>query len=259
MGRSPLQLAEDLVEILMTASSPTENSPNSEPLTSCFQIEVAPAGWIYFRLLPSGLSCWLQLLLDSVLPGFSGSSNLLRDAQPCNPMATFVRDSTNVFPILHAYARCHSFLRLGQQLGLLNGSLGGSTDRNTDLEPDLEPDCLWQIQQPHPCPWLLPHGSFRSSHPAEWQLVEQLCATLDGMVEVGIWDEEALPHRQAVLKQADRLSQTWQTFYAACRIADGTQHFDPAQAQVRLGLTCITQKLLHGLLRSIGLPTPLFL
>lgn len=295
IGQSPLQLAEDLVETLIVECCSTENDPNSETTWRCpsqetllkilppsrerdyttptnsrfcfmswFRIEVMPPGWIYFRLLPEGLSNWLQHLVDGALPRLGDTSNRSPNFQPCNLTAASARNSTRIFPIVHTYARCHSFLRLGQQLGLLEGKLGSSADRNTEsgsgLEPDLAPDALWQIQQPHPFPWRLPDGRFRSSHPAEWQLVEQICATLDALAKDEIQRELGeSPDSQAVLKQADRLTQAWQTFYGECRIADSTRYLDPAQAQIRLGLTCITQKLLHGLLRSIGLPTPLFL
>lgn len=262
LQKPALQLAKDLMEKL---SKPPEklnatlqgtlSDATLDDLQKHFNLEVAPPGWVFFRLADPGLAIWLQCLVDYPLPVAEDTSTTLLESRSLIPMAASARNSTSVFPILHTYARCHSVLRLGQQLGLIQAI--ASCSPSAIVEPDAS-FCGWQIQAPKPFPWLLPTGGFRGSQPAEWQLVEQICATLDQRAELDA-QFNPIPDIKETLKQADRLSESWQLFYAACRIADEVGQNDPAQAQLRLGLTWITQKLLHELLRSIELPTPLFL
>lgn len=280
--QTPLQLAANLTKRLNEIEKNPEEKPRKTPSDNTpsdnvglnetqlhFEFEIAPPGWIFARLAIPDLAVWLQSLIDSPLPWTIPM--VIKDTLTTSQASRFLmqtaasaRNSTSVFPILHTYARCHSLLRLGQEFGLIQVSSSSGCQQVESDTGAFQLPIHVPIQMPHPLPWLLPNGNFRGGEPAEWQLVEQICATLDDLVEFEPAEPsreilDALPSRQAILKQADRLSQCWQTFYAQCRIADTVRQTNPAQAQVRLGLTCITQKLLHYLLRSIGLPTPLSL
>jgi len=264
LQQPPLQFAQNLMEKLNeTAKNPNAklretpfDGTTLDSIQQYFDLEAVPPGWIFFRLTAPGLAVWLQFLIDRPLPIANHTPKTPLESRPLIRAAASARNSTSVFPILHTYARCHSMLRLGQQMSLVQMSLAQTMDRNAPIAPT-KPSAEyseWRIQAPHPFPWLQSNGSFRGNEPLEWQLVEQICATLDELAQL-----EGVPDRSKTLKQADRLSQSWQRFNAQCRIADEVKQNDPAQAQFRLGLTCITQRLLHALLRSIELPTPLFL
>lgn len=271
-----LELAENLIKNLNQAEkridadlrSRQPDGTSLENIQRYFNFEVAPSGWIFFQLAAPGLAIWLQCLADYPLPVTKATSTTQQKFQHQTQTAASVRNSTSVFLILHTYTRCHSVLCLGQQFGLLQMLRSSSASTESDSYTEF----CWQLQMPQTLPWLQSDGNFRSHDPAEWQLIEQICTTLDEVSQPDVEAESdgelnakfnaalnAAPDPQRILRQADRLSQSWQMFYAQCRIADETGRNNPQLAQVRLGLTWITWKLLHYLLRSIDLPTPLFL
>jgi arginyl-tRNA synthetase len=240
---SALDLAQQIAaDFAQTNDTNCRNGVVTEQIWHSFTVQVTPPGWIYFRLTEEGLSEWLQLQINQTLEIEKADPDRFTDFSCTNSISDvqaqsiLIRDSTNIFLVLHTHARCCAILRLGSQLQLVQFNRVNAPERGE----------LWNITQPDPLPWLLPDRTLRCQHPAEWNLIDRLCTVIDDLSE---WN---LPHMpEQYLKWAVHLSQDWQKFHAHCRISSN----DPALAQVRLGLTMATQFLLKSLIEALDLAT----
>ena len=234
--QSTLEFAEQIAIDLMRTND-VDNALAQQPLDRIWQnftIQVTPPGWIYFRLNEQGLSEWLQLQVNQTpeiaetYPDFATdfTSNVQTKSE-------LIRDSTNIFLILHTYARCCAVLRLGSQLRLVKLNQTHAPQRGE----------VWKITQPDPLPWLILDRTLRLTHPAEWHLLDRLCTVIDDL------SSTHLPlSQEQCLKWAVSLSQNFQRFHASCRICGEVSSTDRDLAQVRLGLTMATQALLKSLI-----------
>lgn len=236
-GQSTLELAEQIAAGLTQANDTDNALTQQTPLDRIWQnftIQVTPPGWIYFRLTEKGLSAWLQLQVNQIpeiaetYPDFS--TDLISNVQTKSDL---IRDSTNIFLILHTYARCCAVLRLGLQLQLVQFNQAHAPQRGK----------VWKITQPDPLPWLILNHTLRLTQPAEWNLIDRLCIVFDDLSRMNL-----TPSRQQCLKWLVSLSQDFQKFYASCRICGEISSSDRALAQARLGLTMATQRLLKFLI-----------
>lgn len=184
-----------------------------DQLLQKFTVSLAEPGWLHFRLSESGIAEWLQQLLETT-----------HHSLPVDlPRVTEIdRHAASVWPLLLAHSRCGVLLRQANQMGLDLSSPG----------------------------WLDATGALRCRHSAEWQLIGQICDTLDDLVKPQMTIQQTF-------KLAVGFSEAFQTFDARCRIW-GELRSDPLLAEVRLSLVQISQYLLRLLLeQKLGLTAPL--
>jgi DALR anticodon binding domain len=242
-GKVSLEVARAIAEQLdhlIGAAQTSENAGVSDPVRfqiwQNFTIQTAEPGWIYLQLNDRGVAIWLQSLIGSHMPtsdfthlSSSTQSSLAPSTQAAINLAPDIRNSTNIFPLLHTHARCCSLLRLANQTGIIRldrAELGAGS----------------QI-----FPWLNPESAqLRCQHPAEQQLISQLVSTLD----------QLSLSKQHDRKLAQALSRDFQSFHAACRIW-GEGRTDLPLAQTRLGLIWIVQKVMRSLLAEWGIDAPI--
>ena len=215
-----------------------------------FVVTVVPPGWIQFQLLDPGLAAWLQWLVDTPLEPDQFPPDRFRSNQ-----GTYLRqanDSSDLFEVQYAHARCCSLLRLAQQEGLI---------QLRQVNP-----FSWQISTPTPVPWLQftstgstaaqtcnqkgqVGGQLRLLQPAEQLLISQLVTLLDELC--------CSTRQRPVLKLAIALSQAFQNFYRTCRIWGEVKATERQLAQARLGLVLISRSLLRFMLQDLlGVSAP---
>ncbi|WP_081431215.1 DALR anticodon-binding domain-containing protein [Moorena bouillonii] len=245
MQQSPLAIAHQL-----TVSLPTITQDGGKQNLIEFEVEVAPPGWINFWLTDQGLATWLQ---DWIQPSTDtpisfrpqqGQKNLLPYLElNTQHSAIFSQDTSKIFRVQYAHARCCSLLRLAHRQGLIQiQSMDLKTSRGL-------------IVVPYPIPWLkddLETGTnqplIQLLHPAERLLIGQLMDLTDYLsgTESKNW-----------LKLASSVSNAFEQFYRRCRIWGEVKHQTPRLAQARLGLVGVTQVVLRSLLEDqLGVPAP---
>ncbi|MBE9178890.1 glutamate acetyltransferase [Oculatella sp. LEGE 06141] len=223
------QIAVDLTQTIEVASAAT-CSPSVDRVWQGFDVQAISPGWIYFRLNPTGTAEWLQVLVDympmacnSVNGGNTENNNQI------------LRNSTNIFKVQHVHARCCSLLRLADQEGLIR------------LNPAEGEASLpgWLVTEPYPLPWLS-GDRLRLEHPSEYALIAQLVTVLDALSEL----PPTADYQARGLKLALALSQSFQRFYAACRLWGEAKTAQLPLVQTRLGLVRITQVVLQTILQE---------
>lgn len=181
-----------------------------------FNLEIVPPGYIYLVVSDRILAVWLQSLVDQSR-GWGDNLGMGQDLIP---------DSSRLFGVQYAHARCCSLLRLAGLEGLIQFR-----------EPNKQNNPANTIN------WL--HGSqLRFEQEASWNLISQLLQVVDdlecpncaGSVN---WEKAAL-----------RLSQAWETFFSKCRIWGEVKIATPELANARLGLVMATQSVLRFLLEE---------
>lgn len=239
-----LSMAQDIAALLSqnVLADPTSETQVADPIEDQIWrhivIEIAPPGWIYFKLTDRGKAYWLQTLVDS-LPSFCDRHLDHTDTFHYNN----IRNSTNTFPVLYSHARCCSLLRLGNQEKLIHLKQANSSPLNSSP--------IWHITDPHPLPWLREDHTFRCQQSQDHHLIAQIADTLDRLY----FPTKA--HNPDKLAQS--LSHAFQQFYAQCQIL-GNPNYDPNLAQARLGLVLTSQTLLRILIYAwlkIDAPTHL--
>jgi hypothetical protein len=111
--------------------------------------------------------------------------------------------------------------------------------------------CLWQVQSPHPFPWLNSQQKLQLTLPAEKQALFYLVATTDAM---NCTEQNSPPWH----KLARALSEAFDQFHSQCRIFDETRIDNLPLAQARVGLAIAIHRLLRYLLEEyLNLETPL--
>lgn len=223
----------------------TKRLPELEKLNAFWQhclAEAMPNGMIALRVSDAGLAWWLdflgkgdglwgdRLLLPALeLPFLEGRSPDLRQAEPTAPQLSL--NAKKIFAAQAAHARCCSLLRLADQEGLVRlATSSAETGRNP-----------WAIAYPDPIPWMQDSQILWLTHPSERRLITQLLITFEILCPQP-------PSVLQVLRSADEIAQTFQQFYADCRIFGEVNTHTPELAQARLGLVGITRLVLHRLL-----------
>lgn len=221
-----LLLAQQLVAVLSSSSALDQPSAAMERIWQHFVISASPPGWIHLQLTDPGLAAWLQGL---------GSCCLQNVTRPDSISPSELdRNCPEVFAAIHTYARCCSLLQLAAQENLIQIA-------QTDLAG---------VVLDQPIPWLDADRKLRCQQP-EWNLILQISDTMDYLAQ-----PQGTAAQQS-LKVLHRLSQAFQTFHAACRIWGDVKLHELPIAQVRLGLTLITQRVLHILLtQKLNLDAP---
>jgi arginyl-tRNA synthetase len=192
-------------------------------------IEIVPPGYIYLVLTDPILAAWLQCLTEGIWreEKRGGAGKVGRGE-------TQIENSSRLFAVQYAHARCCSLLRLAQQEGLIKFG-----DKNVNTS-----SAMGSVISPNPIPWLNCDRKFRFSHSATKRLISELVQVVDDLecaYEAGSVNWE---------KAAINLSQAFELFWCNCRIWGEVKITSPELSQARLGLVIATQSVLKFLLEE---------
>ncbi len=199
---SPLTLAETIFNTLQQQPNPPE-----ETFSLTFTLQLLDRGWLEFILCDRSLSIWLQSWQTFAYP-----------------RKRFILKSTshdNLWPLEYTYARCCSFLRLGDKEGLIK------------LKKEIFQPYQWSLSKSQPIPW-----SSLGLNQFERSLISQMLLTVDRLENESNSNE---------IKLGLALCETFLTFERYCRIFGEISRGNLQLSQARLGLVAITQILLQGL------------
>lgn len=216
--RSPIDIAAQIVMHL-----------SSDSALQSFTIQSVDPGSIHLQLSEGAIAAWLQHLAE----GGRGAE------EPPRPQTLSIewkgetcRGAEALFPVQYAHARCCSLLRLAHREGII---------QLKEPDPEASP-VFWEAISPNPLPWLQEDSQLRLVHRAERHLIFHLLTALDALYYPN--------HQNHSEKLARTLSESFQTFYAQCRIWGEVKTEAPQLAQARLGLILATQSLLWLLLHE---------
>ncbi len=181
-----------------------------------FIIEIVPPGYIHFVLTDPILAAWLQRLVEER----GGVGERERGE-------TLIKNSSHLFAVQYAHARCCSLIRLAEQEKLiqLNKPFG-------------------RVISPNPIPWLNSDRKLRLEHSASRRLISELVQVVD---DLKCPDEAGSVNWE---KAAINLSQAFETFWCNCRIWGEVKITSPELSQARLGLVIATGSVLKFLLEE---------
>jgi hypothetical protein len=194
-------------------------------------VQIVSPGWIHIRLTDTLLAAWLQNL---VIGGLGENEAQINQAR------LKTGDSSRLFTICHAHARCCSLILLAYREGLIK--LDKQLPENSQL--------LGSLMLVSTIPWLNSHGKLRCNHPHEMRLISELVRVVDELVcsdsSVVNWEKLGLD-----------LSQAFADFCRYCRIWGEVKANFLELAQARLGLVMATQGVLRFLLEAkLGVIAP---
>ncbi|MGI2907777.1 DALR anticodon-binding domain-containing protein [Tolypothrix sp. VBCCA 56010] len=191
-----------------------------------FIIEIVPPGYIHFVLTDPILAAWLQHLVEGRWGGGAGEAGEAGEAGGAGGETKY-ENSSHLFAVQYAHARCWSLIRLAEQEKLIQlNKLFGS------------------VISPSSIPWLNCERKLRFSHSASFRLISQLVQVVDDLEcpdQAGSvnWEKVAL-----------NLSQAFEIFWCNCRIWGEVKITSPELSQARLGLVIATQSVLRFLLEE---------
>ena len=216
-----------------------------------FIIEIVPPGYIHFVLTDPILAAWLQRLVEGRWGeggtrrggdkerGGQGEGGTRRGGDKerggqGEGGETLIENSSHLFAVQYAHARCCSLMRLAQQEKLIQ--LG---DNNVNTS-----SAMFCVISPNPIPWLNCKSKLHFSHSASRRLISELVQVVDDLEcpnEAGSvnWEKAAL-----------NLSQAFEIFWCNCRIWGEVKITSPELSQARLGLVIATQSVLRFLLEE---------
>lgn len=190
-----------------------------------FIVKKISPGWIYIELTPLTIAAWLHNMV---------SSDCFGD-RPLTEQLITSRNSSIVFAVQYAHARCCSLLRLAQQESLIRFDMAGENFILGD-----------------PVPWLDGDETLLCKCPHEGHLINQL---------VKVTDDCICPHDCKSMnweKIAGQLSQSCENFWQYCQIWGDVKVISPELAQARIGLLLVTQLVLKNVLtEKMGVFAPL--
>lgn len=199
-----------------------------------FTVQVVPPGWIHLEITEPSLATWLQNLVIS--------PPMLQSLPQTQLSYQRERDTSCLFAVQYAHARCCSLIQLAHREGLM-------VLRSADSECR---SAFWLVVTPNPIPWLNLEQKLCLCHPAERAAIAQLLAVLDDLYCHCPSHKPINWHKSAL-----NLSQAFQTFYSHCRIWGEVKSQNLPLAQARLGLVLITQSVLRLLLENhLGIEAP---
>ena len=187
-----------------------------------FIIEIVPPGYIHFVLTDPILASWLQHLVEGMGERERGGGE------------TRIENSSHLFALQYAHARCCSLIRLAQQEKLIQ--LGNNNLNTTSA--------MFSVISPNPIPWLNSDRKLRFSHSASRRLISELVQVVDDLefrfgADSVNWEKAAI-----------NLSQAFEVFWCNCRIWGEVKITSPELSQARLGLVIATQSVLRFLLEE---------
>ncbi|MDF2387204.1 glutamate acetyltransferase [Nostoc ellipsosporum NOK] len=203
-----------------------------------FTIQIVPPGWIYLELTDALLAAWLQSLAVGSLEeaGEMEEMGEMREIERqeiliTNPKCK-VLNSSRLFKIQYAHARCCSLVRLAQREGII---------KLTEPPPDIN-SAFGSGIFTEQIPWLDCDQKLRLNHPNESCLITKLVQLVDDLMSPDLspsfdWEKAGV-----------NLSQLFEDFSSKCRIWGEVKLCSPELAQARLGLVMVTQSVLRFLL-----------
>ncbi|GAX39671.1 DALR anticodon-binding domain-containing protein [Tolypothrix sp. NIES-4075] len=189
-----------------------------------FIIEIVPPGYIHFVLTDPILAAWLQRLVEGKGGGGDGERGGWGE--------TKYENSSHLFAVQYAHARCCSLMRLAQQEKLIQLN-----------EPNTS-SALGRVISPSSIPWLNCDRKLRLEHSASFRLISQLVQVVD---DLECPDQAGSVNWE---KAAINLSQAFEIFWCNCRIWGEVKITSPELSQARLGLVIATQSVLRFLLEE---------
>ncbi len=207
-----------------------------------FIIEIVPPGYIHFVLTDAILASWLQHLVEGMGDrerggqgeGGTGRGGDRERGGQGEGGETKIENSSHLFALQYAHARCCSLIRLAQQEKLIQ--LGDNNLNTTSA--------MFSVISPNPIPWLNSDRQLRFSHSASRRLISQLVQVVDDLefrfaADSVNWEKAAI-----------NLSQAFEVFWCNCRIWGEVKISSPELSQARLGLVIATQSVLRFLLEE---------
>jgi arginyl-tRNA synthetase len=188
-----------------------------------FIIEIVPPGYIYLVLADPILAGWLQRLTEGIWTEVNRGGEETR-----------IENSSHLFAVQYAHARCCSLLQLAQREGLIK-----LADNNVNTS-----SAFGSVISPNPIPWLNCDRKLRFSHSASRRLISELVQVVD---DLECLYEAGSAHWE---KTAINLSQAFEVFWCNCRIWGEVKTTSPELSQARLGLVMATQSVLRFLLEE---------
>jgi len=205
--------------------------------------QIVTPGWIHIEITHPLLASWLQ----SIAFGVSKSSaNFVGLKSPIHNNWASVKtdESSRLFAVQYAHARCCSLIFLAQREGLIawKQTLPKSDD-------------IWHLGglvATGTLSWLNSDRKLHLHHPAETYLIVELVKAVD---ELECADE---PSKVKWEKIAWDVSQAFVSFWSQCRIWGEVKTKSPELMQARLGLVMATQCVLRFLLiAKLGIAGPI--
>ncbi len=201
--------------------------------SNLLQVQIVPSGLLNIVVGERAIAAWLQQLTQDTSTLTTPHSRPISSKYRCSP--------AEIFFFQYSHARCCSLVRLAHREAII-----ALKSPNPTSSP-----CLWQVQSPHPFPWLNSHQTLQLILPAEKQALFHLVATTDAITST---DQNSPPWH----KLARALSEAFGQFHSQCRIFDETRIDNLHLAQTRVGLAIAIHRLLHCLLAEyFNLETPL--
>nr|WP_236117067.1 DALR anticodon-binding domain-containing protein [Hassalia byssoidea] len=145
---------------------------------------------------------------------------------------TLIENSSHLFAVQYAHARCCSLMRLAEQEGLIQLN-----------EPNTSSG-MFCVISPSSIAWLNCDRKLRSCHSASFRLISQLVQVVD---DLECPDQAGSVNWE---KAAINLSQAFEVFWCNCRIWGEVKITSPELSQARLGLVIATQSVLRFLLEE---------
>lgn len=190
-----------------------------------FIIEIVPPGYIHFVLTDPILAAWLQHLVEG--------RGIWGDGERERKEAKY-ENSSHLFAVQYAHARCSSLMRLAQREGLIQF---GDNNVNTS-------SAFGSVISPNPIPWLNCDRKLRFSHSATKRLISELVQVVDDLECA--YEADSINWEKAAIN----LSQAFEVFWCNCRIWGEVKTTSPELSQARLGLVIATQSVLRFLLEE---------
>lgn len=208
-------------------------TPSGDDSPQLFTIKVVFPGFINFQLADITIATLLQNLIK--IPPWIDQERVafMLNKSEKKPEAFSLGVSSSIFPIQYAHARCCSLLRLAHREGIIVLE---------ELDVATTPS-YGKLITPQPIPWLNTNHQLRLVHSAERNLIYHFFGVLDALYCPGGNEN---PFSGA--KVANTICESFEQFYAQCRIWGEVKRDSVELAQARLGLVAIAQALLKLLL-----------
>lgn len=202
--------------------------------SNLLQVQVVPSGLLNIVVTEQAIAEWLQQLTQEEASTPTNPNSIPTSCQ-------YRLSPAEIFFLQYSHARCCSIVRLAHREAII-----ALKSPNPTSSP-----CLWQVQSPHPFPWLNSHQTLQLILPAEKQALFHLVATTDA---INCTEQNSPPWH----KLARALSEAFGQFHSQCRIFDETCIDNLYLAQARVGLAIAIHRLLRYLQEEyLHLETPL--
>lgn len=200
-------------------------------------IQQSAPGWLCIQVSNVGLEIWLARLFETISPLLEGKTppDMTEGTRFASTPTPF-RDSTELFSVQHAIARCQSLLHLATIIEPDKSRYSASDQSSSTHRRNF----LGLEAQESP-----QTGSIEQASAPEQQFIHDLVQTFD---QVSILSMSSIESRSQYLKLAYRLSVAFQHFYAHFQIGSPAFKADPRRMHVWMHLIGLCVMVLRSLL-----------